>query len=211
VNEIELMLTGQMEMSEFLRLLKSDSRIQQEVRDLVPADAVGNESHPIWKKYSFSTMEKYGFDLYRLLLHLHKFDLSIPDNLNIWDSIGCFYAYLHPEVELTNAYHDAFDLYLSAIMDCFDGPEVRHLVLKVIQDACDQPTKKKRLEYAKSEIRSLFHVVGTSRPRWIQGPEWPMGKYSPMQYVSKKNRGEVVLYLFQDVDTGEVRTVEQYY
>ena len=53
MNEIELMLTGQMEMSEFLRLLKSDSRIQQEVRDLVPADAVGNESHPIWKKYSF--------------------------------------------------------------------------------------------------------------------------------------------------------------
>jgi hypothetical protein len=156
-------------------------------------------------------MEKYGFDLYRLLLHLHKFDLSIPDNLNIWSSIRHFYAYLHPEVELTNAYHDAFDLYLSAIMDCFDGPEVRHLVLKVIQDACGQPTKKKRLEYAKSEIRSLFHVVGTGRPRWIQGPEWPMGKYSPMQYVSKKNRGEVVLYLFQDVDTGEVRTVEQYY
>ena len=150
MNEIELMLTGQMEMSEFLRLLKSDSRIQQEVRDLVPADAVGNESHPIWKKYSFSTMEKCGFDLYRLLLHLHKFDLSIPDNLNIWSSIGRFYEYLHPEVELTNTYHDAFDLYLSAVMDCFDGPEVRHWVLKVIQDACDQPTKKKRLEYAKS-------------------------------------------------------------
>lgn len=211
MNGIELMLTGQMEMSEFLRLLKSDSRIQQEVRDLVPADAVGNESHPIWKKYSFSTMEKYGFDLYRMLLHLHKFDLSIPDNLDIWGSIGCFYEYLHPEVELTNTYHDAFVLYLSAVMDCFDGPEVIHLVLKVIQDACGQPTKKKRLEYAKSEIRSLFHVVGTGRPRWIQGPEWPMGKYSPMQYVSKKNRGEVVLYLFQDVDTGEVRTVEQYY
>ena len=54
-------------------------------------------------------------------------------------------------------------------------------------------------------------VEGQTRPHWIQGPEWPMGKNSPMKYLSRKRDGERVIFTFQDVDTGEIREVEQFY
>lgn len=211
MNVIELFLTGQMEMREFAQSLKSDCRIQQDVRELVPAEAIWDESHPIWKQYSFSAMAEHKFDLYSHMTCLHEFNLSIPDNLDIWGTLACFYKFSHPDAKLTTKYRDAFDLYLSAVMDCFDGPEVRELVMHTIEDALVLKTKKQRLEKAKTEIKCLFHVTDNQRPRWIQGPEWPMGKCSPMQYVSKKHRGEVVHYLFRDVDTGEEKVVEQYY
>lgn len=211
MNEIELTLTGKMEMQDFIELLQSDSRIQQDVRNLIPTDAVNNESHPIWKFIAFPTLARYDFDLYLWIVKMFKFDNSIPDNLNIWGTLEATYRYLKPELKLTTKYTDAFDVYLTAVMDCFDGPEVEPLVLQIIEKACIHTTKKKRIEQAKNEIRALFHVVDNNRPRWIQGPEWPMGKHSPMQYVSKKRRGEVVLYSFQDVDTAEIRIVEQFY
>lgn len=211
MNEIELTLTGKMEMRDFIELLQSNSRVQQDVRNLIPAEAVNNEAHPIWKFIAFPTLARYDFDLYLLIVKMFKFDNSIPDNLNIWGTLKATYRYLKPELELTTKYSDAFDVYLTAVMDCFDGPEVESLVLQIIEKACIHKTKKKRIEQAKNEIRALFHVVDNNRPRWIQGPEWPMGKHSPMKYISKKRKGEVVLYTFQDVDTAEIRVVEQFY
>ena len=44
MNTIEEMLTGQIEMSEFIALLKSDPTLQNEIRNLVPPEA----AHNIW-------------------------------------------------------------------------------------------------------------------------------------------------------------------
>lgn len=49
------------------------------------------------------------------------------------------------------------------------------------------------------------------RPCWIQGGEWPMGKNSPMQYIGRSKIPDGVKYIFQDVDTGEIREIEQFY
>ena len=38
-----------------------------------------------------------------------------------------------------------------------------------------------------------------------------MGKNSPMQYISRSKIPDGVKYIFQDVDTGEVRVIEQFY
>ena len=69
--------------------------------------------------------------------------------------------------------------------------------------------KTKRKKEAKAAVRNLFHVEGSRYRRWAQEPEWPMGEKSPMAFVSQKRDGDLVRFEFKDVDTNEIRVVEQ--
>lgn len=208
---IEQMLTGQMEMREFITLLESDEVLQNAVKSLIPVEAIDHPAHPLWATVSFDTNKRHQFDLLLCLHWLCKFDNTLGDNLNIFGTIRRFYTYTHPDLVCTDKYDKAYDLLLDVTKDCFEGSEVNDVIEKIINDALQLKTKKQRIQYAKQEINTQFHVEGTNRPRWIQGADWPMGKNSPMQYISKKCKGEAVIYLFQDVDTGETREVIQYY
>ena len=71
--------------------------------------------------------------------------------------------------------------------------------------------KTARKKAAKAAIKELFHIQGNRYPIWVQEPEWPMGKYSPMAYLDRKRDGELMVFTFQDVDTLKMREVEQLY
>ena len=211
MGNIQLMLSGKMEMSEFIILLKTDPITQEEVRNLVAKEAINNVDHGLWKNIAFSSLKNNNFDFIRFLQWMCKFDGTIEDNLNIFSAIERAYLFYYPEFKCTSSYDDKFDLMLDVIKDCFDGPEVSDLVERVIEKSLALKTKKQKISHAKSEIHSLFHVIGSKRPRWIQGAEWPMGKHSPMEYVETKRRGEQVHYVFRDVDTNDIRIVTQMY
>lgn len=211
MNEIELMLTGQIGIKTFLAQLKADFALQQQLRNLLPIEAIDNKDYALWKRISFDTFKKYNFDLYYLLIKMFRFNDSIADNLNIFGTIKSVYCYSHPNTVCTTMYSDMFNLYLSVIKDCFDGPEVRAHVYKIIEEAYALRTKKARIEKAKNDIRVLFHQDDSLRPRWIHGPEWPMGIYSPMKFIKQKSFGESVKYIFKDVDTGEEKSIVQFY
>lgn len=211
MKEIELMLTGEMEMVHFIALLKTDSKLQAAVRNLIPADAINNKNSELWTRISFSACEQYSFDLHSLLVHTFKLDGSIGDNLNIFGTIQRVYSYSNPHIICTTKYGDIFDVYLSVVKDCFDGPEVRDFVHNIIQGSLAHKTKKKSVAQAKEAISEGFHLSVAKRPRWIQGAEWPMGRCSPMQFIEQKRYGEKVQYLFEDVDTHETKLVEQFY
>lgn len=213
MSTIEQMLTGKIGMSEFVAQLKSDTTLQNEIRNLVPKEAAHSGGHPLWvqQRISYDTFQNCGYDFLQFVRRLSRFDGTIGDNLNIWSVICDVYSYYHPELSYTNVYHEMFGLYLDVSRDCFEGPEVRPLVEKIVLDAMEIKLKGKRRESAKKEVERLFHVTDGKRPRWIQGAEWPMGVNSPMKYISRKSKGELVQYFFEDVDTGACRTVEQYY
>lgn len=211
MNVIEQMLTGQMEMSEFVAQLKSDPALQNEVRNLVPQEAIHNERHPLWKRISFESFQNNGSDFLRFVCWGCKFNGKIGDNLNIWGIIQRVYSYDHPDLSYTTKYKEALDLYLDVIRDCFEGSEVEHVVEKIIMDALPIKYKGKRIRQAKMEVEKQFHVVDKKRPRWIQGAEWPMGEKSPMRFIMQKRKGELVQYFFEDADTGVSRIVEQFY
>lgn len=211
MNWIEEMLIGKIDMAEFLSMLKSDTNLQNELRALVPKEARDNLACDLWKEYSYPTLAKYNFDLYELLISMSRLDGSISDNLNVFSRISKVYFFVHPGVVCTKRYEELFDLYLDATSNSMDGPEVKHIVERVILDAMRLSTKSKRRKQAKSEIDQQFHLVDNKKPRWIQGPEWPMGIRAPMMFISQKRRAEAVDYCFIDVDTGVARTVIQYY
>ena len=211
MNIIELMLIGELKMKDFIKLLHTDINLSNQIRALVPTDAINNENHKLWNKISFSTFQKHDFDLLSVLSWVCKYDGTIGDNLNIWSTIKTVYAYNNPDLQYTKMYEEAFSLYLDVIQDCYDGPEVEHIVETIVQNALQYKTKKSKIEAAKKDVRVAFHLEDRKRPYWIQGPEWPMGIKSPMKYVSRKRVGELVQFCFVDVDTGEYRIVDQYY
>lgn len=138
-------------------------------------------------------------------------DIRIGKYLNIFSLLKKAYLYYYPDIVCTRRYEDVFDVYLDAVGDCFEGPEVCALVEQIILDAMQLSAKTKRVKQARTVLRDVFHIEGSKRPRWIQGPEWPIGSRSPMQFTGQKKAGETVDYTFQDVDTGDIRTIRQYY
>ena len=208
---LEKMLSGQIEMSEYLYLLTSDFDLQDELSSIIPKDAIGNSTHPLWQRIAYSFLLEYGFDLYNCIISFHRLDDSLGDNLNIFGLINRIYAYTNPDFTFTTKYHDAFELYLDVVKDCYDGPEVEELVNDIIKECLILKTKSGRKKAGQKKILELFHVVDKNKPRWIQGAEWPMGVNSPMKFLKQERRKEQVEYLFIDVDTKEERTIIQYY
>ena len=208
---VEKMLTGEIPMKEFVRLLISEQQVQSELNNLIPEEAKWDEDHPLWKHVAFSFLLEYDFDLHRGIMARRLLDDSMGDNLNIWGTIHRIYEYINPDLPFTTKYEDDFQLYLDVVKEIYDGPEVRSVLEGIFTDAFKEKSKTARKKKAKAAILEAFHVEDKNRPYWIQGAEWPMGQNSPMKYISKKREDEVVKYTFTDVDTEEIKIVEQYY
>lgn len=132
---IEQMLTGQMKMSDFIILLKSDKSLQEIIRGFVPQEAIGNRSHAFWKEMSYDAILERNFNFLRLVTDLARFDGTIRDNLNIFYNIRCAYLYYKPDLCCTNKYFDAHDRYLAAVGEYYEGPEVTQTLNKIVEDA----------------------------------------------------------------------------
>ena len=183
------MLIGEIEMSEFIIEINKNPAAMEQVINTIPKDAIRNPSHDLWKNISYDWARLCGFNAWEGICNICRFDDSIGDNLNIWGTLRAIYSYTYPDLSYTTKYADMHSLYLEAIGDCYGGPEVKEIIESII----------------------AFHIVENKKPWWIPGAEWPRGVNSPMQYIEKKRKGEEVRYIFKDVDTGEIRTVIQYY
>ena len=210
-NVLEQMLTGKMAMCAFVSLLRTDDHLQMYIRALIPAEAVNSRQHAFWKRISYEAFRRNQFDFIKFLYSVCRFDGSVGDNLNVFSFIKNVYTYSQPDFKCTTLYQEAFDLYFDGVKDCYDGPEVRHIVDQIIHEALLRKTKREKILFVKDAISSQFHLVDKKRPRWILGAEWPMGMYSPMGFGNQCRNAESVQYQFVDVDTKEVRFIEQFY
>lgn len=193
---IEQVLTGNIDMEQFLKKLQDDPELQEYIRRLVPEEAKEDPSHVFWKSVSYPSVKRDHFDYYRFIFRMANSDLwaSHPDirigkYLNIFSLLKKAYLYYYPDIVCTRRYEDVFDVYLDAVGDCFEGPEVCALVEQIILDTMQLSAKSKRVKQARTVLRDVFHIESSKRPRWIQGPEWPMGSRSLMQFVGPKKEG----------------------
>lgn len=211
---LERFLFGEMEIKEFLVYLKENVDLQNEIRNLIPEDAKDNYSHALWKNISISPYRDVSnYDLFEFISKRNKFNLSLGDNLNIFGTLSMFYQFYYPDFPFTTKYSDYYNLYLHVAGDYFEGPEVNARIEQIISEYYAIKPKTKQRKLARERIRQEFHIVGNKYPHWIQSPEWPMGEKSPMMYVSrsKGKDPDAVEFHFMDVDTGETRTIEQFY
>lgn len=211
-------VSGVLEMRDFIAMLDAQPELQDAVRALIPLEARGSTSHRIWngerqQHLSFHDFEDVDFDMVRALKkgYVTSFGNLLGGDLNAYWRLYMAYRFSHPEAIITDQYHKRFDLYLNVAGEYLDGPEVRGLIASVVTNAMSEPTLGKQRAKAKQQLKELFHLDGRHYPHWVQGPAWPMGKNTPMEFVSRKRKGELVTFLFRDVDTGESKVVEQYF
>ena len=204
-------LEGTIRVESFINDLKQDVALQEEIRQLIPREAIGDPSCPLWKTYSYTALDRVNFDFLAHLLYICRLDGTIADNLNLFGSLKRIVAYQYPSTRFTSLYKDQFDIYLGAIQGCFEGPEVESLIERIVEKALHQNTKQKRIEEAKRLITEYFHVNGRKKPRWIQGGEWPMGRNSPMLFVGARRIKDGKEYCFMDLDTNVRKEIIQYY
>ncbi len=219
INIVKDFVEGTIEIKEFISRFLSDNTVRQAVDSLILEDAKNNPKHCLWKRRGYSAYEPFNFSISALLLKRYKFDLSVGDNLNIWGSISTFAGFSYPKWNLTTKYEDEYDLYLSLSNDIYEGPDVNKEVEKLIKMLLESySTKTQRLKVGKILMKELFHLSDNQRPYWIQGAEWPGDKEGkPLKFISQKRKKdkksgfEYKEFVFQDVNTNEMRTVIQYY
>lgn len=208
---IEQVLTGNISLDIFIKKLQDDQEIQDYIRTLVPIEAKSDPSHDFWQVVPYDSLRRNDFDYYQFLFWALYAKDRFSRNLNIFSRLRKLYLYHYPNTPCTDRYEREFDVYLDVIKDCFDGPDVRETVEQIINYSLQYCSKAQRKKSAQLAIIEQFHLVKNKRPRWIQGPEWPLGSNSPMAFVSQKRNGNAVCYEFVDVDTGETKVVKQFY
>ena len=215
MNELENMLSGEMEMEKFLSLFEKSSSIRTDVNNLIPLEAKLYSDHIFWGKIK-SRRENfipYDFDVHKFIEeNLIKYTYSrLGKYINVYGFLHMLYAVSNPEFHFTTKYYEQYEIYLDVVKDIYDGPEVSMLVDDIINSALRITGKKERIKVAKESIMKTFHVENKKHPRWLQGAEWPMGSKSPMKFSYQKSKEEHVEFVFQDVDTAEIRVINQYY
>jgi len=120
-------------------------------------------------------------------------------------------AFPNETIEINDYVDRVFNFVISVCPEYIGGPEVDELnILENTYNELPDGSETARKKAFKEKLKTLFHVQGSKFPRWFQNPEWPMGKNSPMRFVSQSHKGEIFKYMFEDVDTGEQKTVIQF-
>lgn len=118
---------------------------------------------------------------------------------------------VYPVLKPTRLYARNSDYYLNAAGNSIGGNEVADYVDQILDQFPPSMKVSERTKAGKEALWKAFHIKNRNFPRWPQGADWPMGKNSPMEYLSQRQDGELVELRFRDVDTGEIRIVEQFY
>lgn len=205
-------LTGKCDACDFMQKYMSSNELHNYVQSLIPQDALADPNHEYWHKCILrSGLECYNFDVREMLYSHCGLGDSDEDQREIFNTIRALYLWMNPNLKCTNFYEDRINFYLDLEGNCFGGPEVAHLVKSVANDFFMIKPKSVRKKAAKAKIEELFHITNKLKPRWLHGPQWPMGSVSPMAFVSQNRNESAVFYEFIDVDTGKTRVVRQFY
>ena len=114
--------------------------------------------------------------------------------------------------------HEKVVFMLDACPEYIGGPEVDHLLEELLAEIPQELSKTKRVKFYKEKVKAMFHVEGNKFPRWVQEAEWPLAlSGKPMRFVEQKRKkgkeyaaSMYTHFIFEDVDTGETRIVDQF-
>ena len=112
----------------------------------------------------------------------------------------------------TPIYKDRFSRLLDVLPDCVEGEQAELLVEELIKSVPENLPKTKRNKLIKEKIKVTFHIDDGKKPSWVQGSDWPFSKTGrPLKYISRKIDGDMVVFTFKDVDSGEMSEVREYF
>ena len=213
MNPIEAMLKGKLDLTDFMQQYRIDDELYAQVQALIPPEAVNDESHEFWNNHSVlrDGLSCYHYDVRDMLFSHCGYGETEQDRLEIFYTIRDLYFSSHPAFRCTTKYEDDIFFREDIAGETYGGRDVEHLIDEIAKNTVDIRPKGERKKEAKRQLEALFRTAEGRKPRWLQGPAWPMGKRSPMIFVSQKRIPDGVDYTFKDADTDEVSVVREYY
>ncbi len=136
---------------------------------------------------------------------------SAFEKYTMFESVAATVLTAYPDARCTRMYKQDYDFFEKAVSQSMGGKEVETYIEQIMQQFPRTMKAADRVKAGRAAIQEAFHIHDRKFPCWPQEPDWPMGKNSPMEYLGRHKDGELVHLRFRDVDTGEERTVEQYY
>lgn len=227
-------LCGKIPAQQFAQSARLDARISEWFQALIPMGAeiidvpyipyhiengveryqTARSTHPFWSDVTVGDImnsmgERVNFQNY--FQNTKDFDTA-GQRLNSYHFLFTLAKKRYPDLTMSHRYKEEFRFYLDVCGDTFDSPETERFVDAIIFEIYNFPTTKtERKKIAKQRLRESFHLEGKKRPCWIHGSLWPMGKNTPMEYLFTTKSGERKVYTFRDVDTDEMREIEDFY
>ncbi len=192
---------GKLTYDEFEVIFESDPDIWKRIQSLVPADI----AEPTCEfRNIYPNMCGFETNNYNVKDTIMSFGYA-ASHILAHSLISTLVKYNYPDIVVkdppSNSAEDVLD---KLKLEYLSGNEVDEIIKDTF---CQYSDNKKELKKA---LKELFHL-SRKHPDWVQEPEWPMGKSSPMEYIGCRENGEKMEYDFKDVDTGEIKTVEQFY
>ncbi len=127
-------------------------------------------------------------------------------------------AFPNEEIKKDISLKNKHTFMLEACPEYIEGQEVSEILNNLLSEIPDNLSKTKRIKQFKDKVKKMFHIEGNKYPRWIQGGDWPISSSGkPMKFIEqKRKKGQkhdellYTFYVFEDVDTGEQRVIEQF-
>lgn len=201
---------GKMTYDEFEAAYSLSPEIWTHIENMLTPEIMNDPSSPFWTRSNRSTLESNGFCVRSAALAF-GFDSQFG-RVRAHSLISDLVEFTYPDIPRKDPPEHSPESLLEKLgLDYLGGAETDDLIRNTLYQKQDFPSAKERNRALKQELRQLFHIAPRKVPKWAQSPEWPMGEHSPMAFVGQKLDGELVTYIFRDLDTGESRIVEQYY
>ena len=141
-------------------------------------------------------------------------------HLNIHSRLSRMIADAFPEehISIDQTLSKKFDFMLDACPESVDGPEVEQVIEDLLDSIPAELSKTKKVKLFKEKLKEVFPTANGKWPRWVQSGEWPLGSEGkPMRFIEqKRKKGKEyanMLYthfIFEDVDTGVQRIIDQF-
>ena len=211
-------LSGKIPFDEFYKTYNEDPSIAAWLDGLTDftAPCPPAVEKKFWARHAYLDMQKNGGKISDYLAEtVFKGDEScftLACKQGAWHgAVAAPVLVIYPGTKLTRYYDRESDYYLLAPGSSIGGSEVEEYVEQILKRF--PPTMKvgERHKAAREALKEAFHIKGRKFPRWPQSANWPMGKNSPMQYYGQWEDGDLVRIRFRDVDTGEIRIIDDYY
>lgn len=209
MNRIIDFVSGKLTYAEFEVLFTADPSLWDIAQTLLTPEILNDNTHPFWSKSNRSRLESNHYSVQYACL---SFGYDAVGKVVTHRMLGELVSYHYPDVVPRDPPEfSGKDLRDKLGMAYLGGIEVDGIINEVLAKKQEDTAVAKFINAAKQELRTRFHLGPRKYPHWIQEPEWPMGKHSPMLYVTQRSNGELVEFIFQDIDTEEQRIIKQYY
>lgn len=199
---------GKYSYGEFQSLFLHNPGIWDKAQELLTQEMIDDPEHPVWDKTLRSRLESNSFSVRAACM---AFGYEQFGQQNTWSIISRLVRCHFPDVKVREPMKESGEELLEKLgLDALGGLQVEVLIREILEECRDIRPVKERDRRLKEKLKETFHLKPRKKPVWVQEPDWPMGEYSPMEFISSEEDGCMVRFRFRDVDTEEETVVEQY-